>query len=1118
MRRLRPALLAAVTLAVTLSGQGAGAVAGQAPARGGTPAAVPLVTGDLVLVHRDPDGRERLAVQPRPDAPGHSYTIRKLHGDTLVVPAAAVPYLGRVLDPGLFDVSALLRDGASDRLPVRISYAAGSPVAAPPGVTVTGRPNATTADGYLTPAGAREFGAALDRQVRTDAGRPDSRHGGGGGTAVFGGVTGIRYAGSRAPEPAQPRFPMHTLRLNVLDPTGAPVSGAGIDVVNVDDSRKYTGFVTATDGEARISVPAGNYGAMIYYPTYDDNGLVEERLLVTRFVVDAPREVTLDLRTASSRVTVATPRPARLIALDLSVYQGSDDLIGLGLSTGSDGSAPMYVSPTPGGAGALHLAVHGRLESTPYAGLSGAPPYPAAIPYSYDVEFVSDGSIGADQRYRAEPASLATLDNRYHAEVDGLTGGATRFGMLPWELVQFRSIYPLRLPLRRTEYVSAIPNLLYHEGVYADYAGFPPMGELYSGPRAYLPGQETTVDWYRGPLHPGTVADTGNGAYQCPACRIGDTLSVLLAPVIDSEPDHGGALDFNGDGVESTSRFQLFRGAEQLADWLDTAGGDVTVPADPATYRLVYDQTRTTTWTHQSTSSHAEWTFGSEHSDAQTVPDRWSCGLLGSADQCSAVSLLALNYQLTEGLDNHVPVGPGSLLLTVGHSSGAPSVPITAATVEISSDGGHTWTPTVVSDLGSGRYSATWTYPTAGGTAAFRVTARDANRATILEVVKDAVTVGVAPTARAAAAAPASFGGPATFGGPSRPACDARLPGQFRCLALYRPGSTRLTGPPEGYGPADLRAAYQLSDSGGAGHTVAVVVAGDYPTAEADLATYRKEFGLPTCAAVTGCFRKVNQRGDPEPLPDPDPGWAVEAAVDLQMVSAACPDCRLMLVEGDSGAFEALAEGVDSAVRLGASVVSNSYGAEEFRGMADVAGSYHHPGVPILAASGDYGFTTAAFPAVYGPVIAVGGTTLTRTDNARGWNETAWSGSGSGCSAWIDKPPQQDDANCAMRTVADISALADPEHGVAVYDSFQNVGWVVIGGTSVSTPYLAGLIALTGHPETVTPESLYDRPDAYFDVIGGSNGFCGEDYLCTGLPGYDAPTGWGTPRGLAPFG
>jgi subtilase family serine protease len=376
-------------------------------------------------------------------------------------------------------------------------------------------------------------------------------------------------------------------------------------------------------------------------------------------------------------------------------------------------------------------------------------------------------------------------------------------------------------------------------------------------------------------------------------------------------------------------------------------------------------------------------------------------------------------------------------------------------------------------------------------------------------------------------------GQPAASPAGVRGACGAATAGHARCFAEYRsarPGvvakaAAAGTVQPAGYGPADLASAYRLpSRTAGRGRTIAIVDAFDNPNAEADLATYRKTFGLPACTTASGCFRKVNQRGAVGPLPGGDQGWGFEIALDVQMASAICPRCGILLVETDDDLNDNLAAGVDTAVRLGATVVSNSYGSDEITGSDRLEPSYTHPGVPIVASSGDSGFRAAQVPAAYPSVIAVGGTTLSRAGNRRGWTESAWTSGGSGCSAWFGKPRWQRDRNCPMRTVADVSAVADPETGVAVHDTFLPEeavpGWQVAGGTSASAPIIAGVYALAGHTRRVNDASGLYRKSArphLFDPTGGSNGLCGDDYLCTGLPGYDAPTGAGSPNGTGAF-
>ncbi len=329
---------------------------------------------------------------------------------------------------------------------------------------------------------------------------------------------------------------------------------------------------------------------------------------------------------------------------------------------------------------------------------------------------------------------------------------------------------------------------------------------------------------------------------------------------------------------------------------------------------------------------------------------------------------------------------------------------------------------------------------------------------------------------------------------------------------------------PGGYGPADLRSAYGLPASGGNGRTVAIVDAFDLATAEADMATYRSTFGLPACSAASGCFRRVDQRGGKTyPVTSVGLGWDSEMELDLDMVSAVCPDCRILLVEADNAISSSLATGADTAVRLGAVAVSNSYTAVEFSGETALQDPlYNHPGVVVTAATGDLGYQAGvAYPAASPYVVAVGGTSLQHAGNARGWTETVWSnsptqGTGSGCSAYEPKPYWQTDSGCVDKTTADISAVADPSTGVDVYDP-NHGGWNIYGGTSASTPIVAAAAVLAGNPAAGSYPSrlLYSRAANLWDVTSGSDGTCGGSYLCTAAAGYDGPTGLGTPNGTA---
>jgi subtilase family serine protease len=350
--------------------------------------------------------------------------------------------------------------------------------------------------------------------------------------------------------------------------------------------------------------------------------------------------------------------------------------------------------------------------------------------------------------------------------------------------------------------------------------------------------------------------------------------------------------------------------------------------------------------------------------------------------------------------------------------------------------------------------------------------------------------------------------------------CPSAVPGTARChswVEVDASGNPLAAAGPHGLFPAQLQDAYKLpSATAGAGQTIAIVDAYDDGNAEADLAVYRSNFGLPACTTANGCFRKVDQNGGTS-YPRGDAGWAEEISLDLDMASAICPNCKILLVEASSNSFANLSAAVDRAALMGATVISNSYGGSEYSSEVNDQSHYNHPGIAITVSSGDNGYGVE-FPAASQYVTAVGGTSLTKTtSNSRGWSETVWSGAGSGCSKYISKPSWQTDS-CAKRTVADVSAIADPNTGVAVYDTYRlhPGGWLQFGGTSVAAPIIASVYALAGN--TVTAGSFpYSHTSLLFDVTSGSNGSCGGSYLCTGKVGYDGPTGLGTPNGTGGF-
>jgi hypothetical protein len=323
---------------------------------------------------------------------------------------------------------------------------------------------------------------------------------------------------------------------------------------------------------------------------------------------------------------------------------------------------------------------------------------------------------------------------------------------------------------------------------------------------------------------------------------------------------------------------------------------------------------------------------------------------------------------------------------------------------------------------------------------------------------------------------------------------------------------------------------------------VAVVDAYNDPNIAADLATYRQQYGLPACTQDSGCFQVVNQDGQPSPLPanagtagPNSAGWDVEESLDVDMVSATCPLCKIILVEASSSNNSDIYTAEDAAVTLGAKYVSDSWASCEDPGEQSDDQYFDHPGVVITAASGDWGYDdveppadcfTPSYPASSPDVTSVGGTTLTQDASvSRRWDESAWDAGGSGCSVYEPQPSWQAGrtSGCANKATADVSAVADPNTAVAMYDSYSRGGWNEAGGTSVATPIIAATYALAGMPAAGSNPAAYPYahyaagPSAFNDVTSGTNGTCTPSVLCTAGPGWDGPTGLGTPDGVTGF-
>jgi hypothetical protein len=752
--KLTAAASAAALMAFTLAA-GPPALAGQrtepqargtaATAAAGGPRQVMLITGDVVRLSSTAGGRQTASViKAQHHGSGAQFQMYTLGRDLYVVPESAVPYLGTTLSPALFDVTQLAQqENGRLALAVQLGLRSASGRVAVPGITVTHR-SGLTATGRLTEASARRFGVALARQAERD--HASATH----TTGLFASLARIAPPQAVTARPARtagtagtastgrrgrPNFQMYTLTLHGIDAAGKKDTGDLVLVYNVDDLEKYAGEADFVNGQTKISVPVGHYAAVCFFYNFTTGAV--SGVTMPQFTVSADTSVTVDARTATSPVSVTTPRPTSPVINEVGV--GRADRTGANGSYAFLGSGQTSFSVTPVtnrvSVGQLYYYVYSRLFSPPGA----------KMPYSYDVEFPSNGAIPVNEHYAALPSGLATVRSSYPADQSGTPALETRFGALPWQSVLFGDDVSITTPMQRTEYYSALPDLSW-EGVYYSVFSSSPfelLGELDSAWTSYQPGTSSSVTWGGQPQTP-RLLQTPLFVNQtfCPACVEGSTLNLLAFPYSDNSPDHRGYPDGTVSGLTEAQSYDVYADGVPVTKGTGFLEKKVTLPAGAKDLAIDYDTTRSAADLTLSTSVDTRWTVRTA-APRGTLPSGWYCDF-SLHTKCGVLPLMYANYDLPVNSLGQLPSGSATAGVYMSHLAGATDVAVSSLTASVSFDGGTSWHKASVTPEGNGQYALAFTVPAAAqtdGFGALRLSATDAYGGALSQTIQHAFAV-----------------------------------------------------------------------------------------------------------------------------------------------------------------------------------------------------------------------------------------------------------------------------------------------------------------------------------------------------------------------------------------
>ena len=617
------------------------------------------------------------------------------------------------------------------------------------------------AQGYLTAAGARTFGAALAGQFLADHAR-----GSYGQAGMFADGVSVSLAGSPAGAARaalaprhSPGFRMHTLTVTATSTSGQPDTGDDVLVLSADSIQRFDDPIESdnffSNGVTRFSVPAGHYWAVGDFFVFPRTGLPSERLdVLPQFTVSSDKTVVMSAQAASSEIKMVTTRPTVLGNVTVEFRRGTAD--GQTFSASWGANFPIYVSPT------TQRPTVGKLAMVTSAQL-GSPKGTTGTPYQYNLDFADTSGLIPPGRHVVSPASVATVNASYFSDVTG-TGAQYRFGILP---IQRNDLFlipinPFAVPSQETEYMTGNPGIQWGDSYSQTYSNM--AGGQSDDFRTFHAGEQTTENWNAYPLHEGYNVNLAGPANLSPtlpsASRTGDTLTLDVTPFSDSTPGHGGNGGFiggqfgpvdhitghyliaeNGKTIASGNPLQKFAQIG-ISGEFDT---HVALSPHPGTVRFVLDSGGSGKIFALTTSSQTVWTWRSAHEAGGTLPAGWTCtagfqGQIHPSHSCAVEPMMTLGYAVAGlSLAGSAPAGAQVVRVTAGHLQLANAVAVTGAKVAVSFDGGKSWHQATVTGS-AGSYTASFT-AAAGVKVSLRTSAADAAGGTITETLINAYQV-----------------------------------------------------------------------------------------------------------------------------------------------------------------------------------------------------------------------------------------------------------------------------------------------------------------------------------------------------------------------------------------